>query len=91
MALEIEIITVGAGEQVLERRTAPGQFSTVSEANEAAGKLAKGYPAHGYDDEQGFWWARDNAREHRFIVRGAGGANVLDNPDLLSDKDILKG
>jgi hypothetical protein len=34
-------------------------------------KILRTYAKHGYDDHQGYWWARDkDDQEYRFVVEG---------------------
>jgi len=69
MALFIERISETA-DQVTRTRL-PGYFGDGHAAIEAMEKVLSAYDRRGWDDEQGYWWARDRERRvFRFVISG---------------------
>src|ERR1700756_2698654 len=64
--VEIELNSKG---QIVSRNVSPVPFPTKAEADAAAERSAMSLWAHVYNDEHGYWWARDlRDVNYRFMV-----------------------
>ena len=71
MAFQVTVIELDSGKQV--GRRPHGRFTTKTEAEFEAKRLAERFEHHnGFDPEQGYWWGRDPApsRTYRYVVEG---------------------
>ncbi len=67
-ALVVEITLDQAG-QIKKRSVLPGRHGDGAKAQVFLEEKLSKYPSHGFDDQHGYWWARDEAGElHRFVI-----------------------
>lgn len=63
------IVQVSGSEDQPVRSTLAGDYGEKQHAEEAVRKLLIAYASHGHNDEQGYWWARDDkGRRFKFVV-----------------------
>jgi hypothetical protein len=66
------IVRISETADGVTRKRLPGDYSDPHAARKAMETVLTGYTSHGRNDEQGYWWARDDdGKEFQLIISGS--------------------
>jgi len=72
LSLSVVQYQIGDDESVLDCTAIRVAADSIADAEDVAARIAAKYMAHGFDDEDGYWWFRtEDGRKFRLIIETA--------------------